>query len=378
MGITDMDTFVGSLIIITIVIIVLLVVSAYFPYYPEGLPPEIRVIHEFSAGTIGFSDNYVSRTQDFGAFGVGLPQKESLKTVPMMEITAGLFGSTSEEFSIEVPEYVIEWLKGGEISFDIDDTNSYGNLVVTWNGAVVYEKKGGAGSRTVTLSTSQIKQDNTVQIAAQGPGMMFWAATAYTLKDFEVSAEYGPAKFLDFSVSQDELESLDRFELSWFTASRRGTLLVKVNGDQIYSGTSERMESVEFTDTSLSSASIVPGKSRLAFMALNDGSFELQDVIMRTYVSKNQRTIREKFDLNGAQLNSLVANGGVVKMYVENVESSGDLRIKLNEQSAGSVSAKAGWNSVPFEADLLEVGSNWLEIGGTGTFDVGDVTVELA
>ncbi len=372
-----MDTFIGSLIIIAIVLIILLAVSAYFPYYPEGLPPEIRVIHEFSAGTIGFSDNYVSRTQDFGSFGVGLPQKESLKTVPMMEITAGLFGSTSEQFSITVPDYIIEWMKGGEISFDIDDTNSYGNLVITWNGAVVYDKKGGAGTRTVTLSQSQIKQDNTVQISAQGPGMMFWAATAYTLRDFEVSAEYGPAKFLDFSVSQDELESMDRFDLSWFTASRSGTLLVKVNGEQIYSGTSERLESVEFTDTSLLSASIAPGKNRLAFMAVN-GSFELQDVIMRTYVSKDQRTIRERFELNEAQLNSLKASGGVVKMYVEEVENPGDLRIKLNEQSAGTASARAGWNSVPFEADLLEVGSNWMEIGGTGTFDVGEVTVELA
>ncbi|MBN2330817.1 MAG: hypothetical protein JXC85_03305 [Candidatus Aenigmarchaeota archaeon] len=372
-----MDTFIGSLIIIAIVLIILLAVSAYYPYYPEGLPPEMRIIHEFSAGTIGYSDNYVSRSQDYGSFGVGLPQLETLKAVPRMEITAGLFGSASEQFTVYVPEHIVEWLKGGEITFTVEGSNQYGNLMIAWNGDVVYDKKIARGAEAVTLYPGSIKQENTLQVSAQGPGMLFWAATVYNIKDFEVNAEYGPAKFVSFSVSQDELESLDRFDLSWFTASKRGNLVVKVNGEEIFSGVPERQQRVEFTDTGMTTASIIPGTNRLAFMAVN-GSYELQDVIMKTYVSKDQRVMKEKFDVTDPQLNSLKAKGGVVRMYVEDIDRTGDLLVKINEQSAGSTYATEGWNSIPFDADLLERGTNWLQISGTGTFDVGDVSVELA
>jgi hypothetical protein len=372
-----MDTFIGSLIIIAIVLIILLAVSAYFPYYPEGVPADLRVVHSFTAGTIGYAENYVSRVQDFGSFGVGLPQDYNVKSVPKLEISAGLFGSTSEEFAVEVPQHVLEWLKGGEIEFTVVDTNQYGNLIITWNGAEVYNKKAGKGKETVSLDSSQIKASNTMIISAQGPGLVFWAATVYELSNFNVNAEYGPAKFLDFEVSQDELESLDRFNLDWFTASKRGTLVIKVNGDEIFSGVPERTDSVEFTDTSLPTASIVPGKNRLAFMAAN-GSYELQDVRMRTYVSKSQRIMRERFELTTVQVDSLKAKGGVVRIYVEDIEREGNLRVSLNEQSAGSAEAALGWNRIVFDGNLVDVDTNWLEISGTGTFDVGDVSVEIA
>ena len=370
-----MDTFIASLIIIFIVLAVLLAVSAYFPYYPEGVPKEIRVIYEFTAGNIGFSENYISRTQDFGSFGVGIPQQSTLKSVPRMEIMAALFSSSSEQFTVNAPN--IEWVKSGSMSFTVDKTNKYGNLIILWNGAELYNDKASEGTHKISLTSSQIKEENTLQILAQGPGMLFWASTVYKISSFELKAEYGPAKFIDFTVSQDELESLDKFDLSWFTASRSGILTVKVNGENIYSASPQRQESVNFTDSTLITTSIKPGTNRLTFVAVN-GSFELQDVMLNTRVSKNQRTIKERFDVKESQLNSLRAKGGVVRLYVESIENDGELRVKFNEQGIGSAEAKSGWNSISFKADALETGSNWVEISGTGTFDVGDVSIALA
>jgi hypothetical protein len=372
-----MDTFIGSLIIIAIVMAVLLAVSAFFPYYPEGMPSEIRVLHEFTAGRIGYAENYVSRLQDYGSFGVGVPQEQELKAVPRMEITAALFGGNSEKFTISVPSYVMEWLKGGEISFTVDETNEYGNLIIAWNGEAVHNKKTSNGRYTIDLDTSQIKAENELQVSAQGPGMLFWAATAYNIEDFSVSADYGPAKFLDFEVSQDELESLDKFELSWTTTSSSGVLVTKVNGDEIFHGSPTRQEKIEFTDTGLQTASIVPGTNRLAFMAIN-GSSNLKSVAMRTYVSKNQRIMKERFELTGAQVESLRPRGGKVRLYVERIENDGFITAKLNEQSIGSVQAMKGWNDIEFGVDAVETGTNWLEISGSGTFDIGDASVEIA
>jgi hypothetical protein len=376
------DTFVGSLIIIAIILIALLAASYYYPYYPSTGPgggPGTggNVVYSFTAGTIGFSENYVSRTQNLGSFGVGVSQKELLRSAPKLEITAGLFGSSSEKFDITIPDNVLEFVKGGEITFTVDDTNQYGNLIMKWNGAEVLSKRPGKGKQNVTLDASQMKAENSLEIAAQGPGLLFWAATVYELSDFKVSAEYGPAKFADFTVSQDELESLNRFELGWVTASKKGMLLVNVNGDQVYNGTPDRQQKVEFTESALQTASIGAGTNRLTFIAIN-GSFELQDVSLKTYVSKNQRTMKERFDVSKTQLDFLKARGGVVRVYVKSVDKSGELRIKLNEASAGSVQAKAGWNNIGFNGNLAVSGTNWLELGGTGTFDVSDVSVEVA
>ena len=371
------DTFLVSLVIIFIIFALLLAASSFFPYYPEGAPAGMRVLHNFTAGSVGYSADEASRSQSFGSFGVGVPQQEVLRSAPRMEITAGLFGSSGERFSIAVPGEVFEYLKGGGITFDVADTNQYGNLVILWNGAEVFGKKAARGKYSIVLEPSQIKEQNTLDVAAQGPGLLFWAATVYDIRDFSVFAEYGPAKFAEFDVSRDELETLDRFELSWFTANRRGTLVIKVNGEDIFSRSPERTEKISFTDADLDEALINAGTNRLTFAAVN-GSFELQDVTLTTFSSRNQRTVKERFSLTGTQAASLKAKGGVVKLYVESIARAGELRVKLNEQAAGAAQAKTGWNSVSFDGSLAQEGTNWIELGGTGSFDVGDVSVEIA
>ena len=372
-----MDEFLVTLVLVLLFITGMVLLAMYYPYYPEGLPVDVRVLYSFSAGTVGSTENYVSRVQNFGSFGVGVPQDEELKAVPMMEISAGLFGSASEKYTISIPEHVIEWLKGGEMTFTIDEANQYGDLKITWNGEEVFKGRPELGSQNIKLQPDQIKSENVVEISADGPGLMFWAATFYRLRNFRVIAKYGPAKFLDFDVSQDELESLDRFELKWYTTSRSGELVIKHNGEQIYSGSPERQMTVTFTDNSPASVLINPGKNRLAFTAIN-GSFQLEDALLNTYVSKSQRAVKERFSLNESQVNSLNSKGGKVRIYVNSVGRAGDLLVSINERSIGSVAARNGWNTFAFSGSLAERGTNWIEVSGTGKFDVGEVSVELA
>jgi hypothetical protein len=376
-----MDDFLVALIAVFVILGILMAASVYFPYYPDGLPDDIRVIKSFSAGTVGFTENYVSRVQNFESFWVGKPEPHLLKGAPRMEISSGalfgLFGSASEEFDIIVPDYVIEWNKGGEITFTVADTNEYNNLVILWNGAEIYNDKAYEGEHSVDLLPSQIKEQNTLQINALGAGLAFWASTAYTIRDFEVNALYGPAKFFDFAVSQGELETLDTFELTWYTASRRGELSVEINGEEIYRAYPERDEKVLFTDADLVDVTIRPGNNRLIFKAYN-GSFELDDVILNTHVSMARKVVRERFDLDDSQLSSLKERGLLLKLYVESMDRSGTINLKINEQSAGSATGKQGWNNIRLSTDALESGSNWLEISSNGAFEVSEGSIELA
>jgi hypothetical protein len=375
------NDFIWALVAVFIILGILLAAAAWFPYYPEGVPEEERVIHSFDAGLLGYTENYVSRVQNYGDFGVGIPQDELLKSAPRMEISSGsffgMFGRSVEEFDIIVPDYVIEWIKGGVITFTVEETNEYGNLMITWNGAELYNGKAYEGEHEIEISPSQMKNDNVLEVKAAGPGLMFWAATVYNIKDFEVNARYGPAKFLDFAVSQDELETLDKFELLWYTASRRGNLSVKVNGEELYVGYPERDMRITFTDADLGTVSIRPGNNRLTFAAIN-GTFELDDVIINTHVSRSQRVVREKFELTDPEAEKLKNKGAVLKIYVNKVDKSGRITVKLNEREAGTKECMEGWNAIPLSTDMLGPGSNWIEVASSGAFDTGEAKLEVA
>ncbi len=372
-----MDDFLVALIAVFVILGVLMAASVYVPYYPEGTEEEMNTVHTFSpATTIGYTENYVSRVQEFGSMKVGVPEAYELKTLPKMEITAGLFGGTSEEFEISVPDYVADWVKGGTITFTVTDTNKYNNLVIEWNGAKIYDDKAYEGDHEVTILPEQIKEQNTLEVRALGPGLAFWAATAYSLREFTVNAEYGPAKFMDFDVSDDELEALDMFELLWYTAKSRGELAVEVNGEELYRAEPERDAKITFMDTDLEEVTIRPGKNRLIFKAY-DGSFELDDVILNTHVSMAQKVLREKFELTDEQLEALGDNI-VLKLRIGSVDKSGTINTKLNDVRSGSGTGKAGLVSIPMSTSSLTSGGNWLEISSLGAFEITDASIEVA
>jgi hypothetical protein len=375
------NDFVWLLLIVFIILGLLLAASVWYPYYPGGAPESERVLHTFSAGvgTLGYTQNYVSRVQEYGDFGVGVPQEEVLESAPMLEVTAGLLGGEREDFDLTAPDYVQEWKKGGIITFRVSDTNQYGDLVVRWNGDEVYRGRASVGEYEIELQPEQVKGQNTLEVYADGPGLMFWATTVYQIKDFVASASYGPAKFLDFAVSQDELETLDHFELAWYTKSRRGNLSVKINGGEIYNAYPERDVSISFTDASLGSSMLRPGNNRLMFSAMNaTDSFELSDVLINTHVSRSQRMVKEKVTVTHDQMQRIQVRGASLSIYVTRIEKAGSITLKVNEQQSGSTQGKVGVNTVAVNKALVKEGENWFEISSTGAFDISEAKIETA
>jgi hypothetical protein len=375
------NDFVWLLLIVFIILGALLAASVWYPYYPEGAPESERVLHTFGAGagTLGYTQNYVSRVQEYGDFGVGVPQEEVLTSAPMIEVSAGLLGGERESFDLAAPDYVQDWKKGGSITFRVSETNQYGDLVVRWNGDEVYRGRASVGEYDIDLEAAQIKGQNTLEVYADGPGLMFWATTVYQLKDLEAKASYGPAKFLDFAVSQDELETLDHFELAWYTKSRRGNLSVSINGGEIYNAYPERDVSISFTDTALGSSILRPGNNRLMFASVNaTDSFELSDVLINTHVSRSQKTVKEKVTITHEQMQRIQARGASLTIYVTKIDKAGRITLSVNEQQSGSVEGKVGVNTVAVNKALVKEGENWFEISSTGAFTVSEAKVEMA
>ena len=82
-----------------------------------------------------------------------------------MDITAGLFSSTTESFTISVPDHVLEWIKDAEINFDIVTTNALGNLIISWNGAELFNAKSSPGDHTVKIKKSSKQAKDKIEKA---------------------------------------------------------------------------------------------------------------------------------------------------------------------------------------------------------------------
>ncbi|RLI97686.1 MAG: hypothetical protein DRO99_02665 [Candidatus Aenigmatarchaeota archaeon] len=371
------DDFFYVLGIALALIIVFTAVSMVWPYAPgPGTPGgESNItVAELSVGTVGFSENE-PRSSSLGTFTVGETQSESLKRIPQLEISAGMFGSQSEKLNVEIPSYYMDSLRDIMVTFRVYDTNEYGNLYVKWNGKDFHAMKTPRGDVEVKIDANYVEASNTLEVYCDGPGLAFWAATVYTLRDFRVDLEYGPSKVIAFTLDQAETEAFSRGELK-FIGYGNSNLRVRVNGYKVWDQMPDGVETVVFNYTG---APLKLGSNILSIDAPT-GQVTLNNAMLNIYVLTNQVTRTRNFDITDSQYTMLDGQGytGVLRFRVEDTTRQGELRAELNGNVIGSVSPRNGWNAMTFSASEANEGSNTLEFSGTGYWTISDAEVILS
>ena len=172
-GMKGIEDFFYVLIAALILIGIFMAVSALWPYSPGGTGPggtENITVSEFSLGTVGYAEDQPV-SSGLGTFTVGETQEEVLKSVPQIEISSGWFGGNVEEYTIQVPSHYRESMRDILLSFNVYDTNQYGNLNVKWNGKNFYNEKAPRSRVVVDIDANYIEDENTLEISADGPGL---------------------------------------------------------------------------------------------------------------------------------------------------------------------------------------------------------------
>jgi len=265
-------------------------------------------------------------------------------------------------------------MRSGELSFSIFETNSYGNLKVKWNGVVVLDKAVGTGGQRIALEKSMIKGSNKVEVSADGPGWLFWATTVYNIRSFKASVAYGPEKIFSYELAPSEIQNLDTLELT-FTPSGQGSLAIRANGQQVYSAKPSGPTKVEF---GLTDAPIRAGDNLLVFSS--NTPLYVAGANLRVLVFGGRLEKERSFNITQQQFD-LVNTGqrrGKIQVEVLAINRPGSLELTLNSNRLDTRDIKQGQNTVLFGVSDISVGENTLKLSGTGSYNIGTVSVGLA
>ncbi len=380
MAMKGVDEFVWVLAIALVLVVIFMAVAAVVPFNPAipanqtgNLTAGAGAIATFpQMGFVGYSSSYSGQSADYGSFAVGQAQADNLKKAVQLDICAGLWCNRQQELPVNVPAYYMDTVKDLKISFAIYDTNQYGDLVVKWNGKEFHRGRSAPQDYLITINKEYVKDSNTLQIYAEGPGLMFWASTIYALRDLRADIEYGPAHINTFALSQGELNAWNSGELGFYGSGGPGELRVRANGYVVYQGMPAGQVTIPLN---YSSANPKLGENLIVFDAVGGGVFTLNNVQLRLYLMTNQIVKSKSFQLSAADYGRL--GQGKISFIVNSVQRDGDMTIKLNGKSLNVPKPSVGTNIVYFTRAEAAQGSNTLELTGSGYWDVGDMAITV-
>jgi hypothetical protein len=375
------EEFIWVLAIALVLVAAFVAITALFPYNPAA-PVANNTAAENASGAIasfsqvgfvGYSSSYAGQNIDYGYFTVGQSQSLNMGRAIELDMCAGLWCNRQHEMQADVPAYYMDTMRNVKIGFAIYDTNQYGDLVVRWNGKEFYRGRASARDYTIYIDKQYVKESNTLQIYAEGPGLMFWASTIYSIRDFSADLEYGPSTIKAFTLSQAELNAWNSGDLSFFTqVHTSGQLRVRMNGNVVYQGPAGGTQSIALN---YSNAGPRVGENILTFEGMNNGVFTLTNVQLRLYIMTNQITKTKTFALKASDYSRLAT--GNITFYVNSVQREGSMTMKLNGKYLSVPRPAAGENIVFFTKTEAAQGTNTLEISGDGYWDLGDMKVEI-
>jgi len=363
--------------ILLLIIAGVLMAIFYFmtPLSSMGTPTGVKSIKEFTLGSVGYVEAIPAKTLSLGSFKVGQTQTNTLRSLPRLTLSSSLFSTDSQEYVIDVPSWYHDSMEKLAITFDVAESNMYGNLAVRWNGRDVFYEAANPRGYLIEVTPDYVEERNTLTVTAEGPGMRFWANTIYDLRDLEVTLEYGPVKLYPFELYQNELQSFRSGQVDFY-GSGPGRLLVKVNGKQIYYKSPVGQESAEFTFTEVP---LSVGENILSFET-RDGTVDLFNTELKVFLLTNQITRSRTFNLTSQDILAMSQQRfkGRVTYTIGSIEREGSLSVKLNGNSLSVPQPRAGENTVYFTAEDSNEGRNTIEFSGTGSFDIPEVVVDLA
>jgi hypothetical protein len=379
-----MDEFIVLLIIALVIIGVMVAIGTPLANWASGnwttgggAIGNFKILTSFDLGNVGISGNEISRNVKFGSFTLGQAQTETLKDMASVGVSQGYFGADPKKFDMNVDQNILNNLKDVKISFDMGETNLYGNLVFRWNDKVVFDGLANLNRYDITIQPQDVKEENTLGISAAGPGLYFWAATYYGLQNFKVVAEYGSEKFASFKVYPNELEAWSKGVLKFYaTKVQAGDVRVKLNGQEIYSSSNpEHLVTREFEFSQIGNA-IKVGDNVLSFKS--SGVWNLDDVEFDVLLTSGNAVSNRYFNITKEDINLLNGKGkGRIEFNVDNIEENGVLTIRINSNQLSVQSVKSGKNTVEFASSYAAEGENTMSFSGTGSWDISSVKVGI-
>lgn len=385
-----MDENKSFAVLIVVAFIVIAILMAFGTPLAEwgetGTTGNSKLLASFpSIGNVGFSEQNVERSVEFGSLVLGRPQTGNLKiggaeSLPNLKVSSpawfGLAAGDSKTFNIRAGQEILNDLRGAKISFDMGETNLLNNLVIKWNGKVVFERIANLNHYDVSIESSSVKGSNVLEVSAAGPGLQFWASNTYNLRNFQIIAEYGDEKFFSFEIYPSEMEAWSRGTLSFYTTSgQTGEITVKLNGHEIYKQQNPtHLVSINLEYSDIANIAKI-GDNILAMKA--NKIFQIDSLNLDIVLSTTRAERIREFNITEEDYSLLGRAKGEISFDVDRVLRQGEMSIELNGNDIAVNTVEVGENKVEFTSSEASEGKNILKFSGTGGWDISEVKVGI-
>lgn len=217
----------------------------------------------------------------FGDFSISyFSGKEIIASKTDFEISRGYFSNYPSTLVAIVDKF--ENIKSGIVSLIIGETNSEGNLIVSFNGKTVFNEKTREGKIELPIERDEIKSSNIIKLEAGLPGWKFWMNTVYRIKELSFEINYEGINFKEstFSLKQEEISNYKWGKITFQIKNKtgNGNLIIRLNDEEIYNGIPEAPIGGYF-GVYLSNAEL-NRTNKVIFSTQKDSSYELSNVIL--------------------------------------------------------------------------------------------------
>lgn len=194
---------------------------------------------EFFVGT-RYRETFKDVTLPRGGIAIGGGQNlPLLASIGNVEVKNGLFSYHRERLAFQIDDEQRKNVKGVVLNFEVLNTNGLGELIISYNGVVVYSGHMANGQKSIELDGSRLNQENIVDIEAASSGWRVWAPAVYAI-NAEVRSRLASGEYKDTVYNLTDTERSEYKLTRLVFSSRpgeRGNVTVKMNGMQVFTGT---------------------------------------------------------------------------------------------------------------------------------------------
>lgn len=239
-----------------------------------------------------------------------------------------LFGSNKIQFEVSIDK---NETIGAYLSFFVNNTNSYGSLIVKFNDVVINDKKLSLGEHVFFFNSSMLREKNKIEIYATSSSWKIWAPTVYELRNIKfVSQElFAKKSSYSFNIYDDEFANLKRdkrAEILLDLRERKGKLKIDINSKEVYNDEVERSLKTIYFDSSV----LKREKNEIEFIAI-DGTFEGFAELKFYFNVFDEIRAEKSFEISQYAYSRLHRNPGKVFFVIEEVLSKGGVAVILKD-----------------------------------------------
>lgn len=323
---------------------------------------------------------------------LGVEAKQSLRHVPLDDLSIGAFGNKTitELNDVLIQKGIIrgdsqsldfsgEEITKAFVSFEVEETNNYGDLIVKLNGQKIWGERAQEGIYTVELPDFQ-EGDNSVEILASSSGLRIWAPNTYSLGSLKlIVASFSSEEVKSFKAYNHEVDGWDfsRLVLPIYESNIEGDLIIEINGKEVYRDAPEKglPNQIDFDRKKLQ---IEKGDNTIIFKAEEGGSYSIKNAeLIIFYYSGGLDSYVSDFYIAGKNIALLDKEKtiGVLEFNIRD-DINADINVYINDEKLDYELDK-GKNIINFNSSILYEDKNDIVFSTYGKYDIKSAKLTL-